>query len=306
MRPAALLALAQALATPSVYAQAPRVAIELTYTQGPAASCLDEQGFKREVIERVGCDPPAGGRPTRRGAAARVCSGSFEGCDRAGQGRRSIPESSAEVAGRCDVRTRPFGSGSGKSSLTGGKTGITAFRGGTMKDISYRLSSLAVLVLACASIGADGCFGNPFDKNAWSGVTTSGAGANDGCGTLQGQGGGYGGAPGAGGADVGAGAGVSGVDAAAGAGGGDPGYSPQTSSSCDGEEQGTYIRCWGMGPTACAARCNAIGAYCVELATHPTNPSIGIGNLKQCMEGLATYVHVLLLQRRCLLLHLRA
>ena len=52
-----------------------------------------------------------------------------------------------------------------------------------------------------------------------------------------------------------------------------------------GSEQGTYIRCLGLGPTACAAQCNAIGAHCVELATHPTDPSQGIGALKQCMDN---------------------
>ncbi len=74
-----------------------------------------------------------------------------------------------------------------------------------------------------------------------------------------------------------------------GAGGsGDPGdVEPQ--SCTDGSELGTYIRCRGLGPSACAAQCNAIGAYCVEFATHPEKPSIGIGPLKQCMEGMATY-----------------
>src|SRR3954471_8669104 len=63
MRRAALpllaLALALALAAPSVRASepAPRVTIELTFTQGPAASCTDEDGFKRDVIEFVECDP---------------------------------------------------------------------------------------------------------------------------------------------------------------------------------------------------------------------------------------------------------
>jgi hypothetical protein len=56
-----------------------------------------------------------------------------------------------------------------------------------------------------------------------------------------------------------------------------------------GTELSTYIRCWGLGPTACAARCNAVGAYCVEFATHTENPSIGIGALKQCMENTLSY-----------------
>jgi hypothetical protein len=53
----------------------------------------------------------------------------------------------------------------------------------------------------------------------------------------------------------------------------------------DGTEQGTYIRCLGVGSTACAQQCNAIGAYCVEHAVHPENPSVGIGDLKQCMSN---------------------
>jgi hypothetical protein len=56
---------------------------------------------------------------------------------------------------------------------------------------------------------------------------------------------------------------------------------PDDSSS----ELGTYIRCLGLGPTACAAQCNAIGAYCVEYAIHPDDPSQGAGALKQCMDN---------------------
>jgi hypothetical protein len=61
------------------------------------------------------------------------------------------------------------------------------------------------------------------------------------------------------------------------------------SEGTSGSELGTYLRCWGLGPTACAARCNAIGAHCVEFATHPEDPSQGIGALKQCMDDMLTY-----------------
>ena len=53
----------------------------------------------------------------------------------------------------------------------------------------------------------------------------------------------------------------------------------------DGTELGTYIRCRGLGPIACAAQCNTIGAYCVEYAIHPDDPSQGAGVLKQCMSN---------------------
>ena len=56
-----------------------------------------------------------------------------------------------------------------------------------------------------------------------------------------------------------------------------------------GSEQSTYIRCLGLGPTACAVQCNAIGAYCVEYATHPKNPSLGAGALKQCLDNMLSY-----------------
>jgi hypothetical protein len=59
----------------------------------------------------------------------------------------------------------------------------------------------------------------------------------------------------------------------------------QCNAPDDSTEMGTYIRCRGLGSTACAAQCNAIGAYCVEHAVHPENPSIGIGDLKQCMNN---------------------
>ena len=59
-------------------------------------------------------------------------------------------------------------------------------------------------------------------------------------------------------------------------------------SKGDGSELGTYIRCLGLGPTACAIRCRAIGAPCVEYATHPKNPSLGAGALKQCMDAMVS------------------
>jgi hypothetical protein len=79
MRPAVLplLALAPALAASSARAEPPRVAIELTFTQGPAASCLDEQGFKREVVERVGCDPFQPSAPLRLEASVARRRGEF-------------------------------------------------------------------------------------------------------------------------------------------------------------------------------------------------------------------------------------
>ncbi len=63
-----------------------------------------------------------------------------------------------------------------------------------------------------------------------------------------------------------------------------------TPSSPDegGSEQSTYIRCLGLGPIACAAQCRAIGAYCVEYAIHPEDPSQGAGALKQCVNFLAS------------------
>ena len=68
---------------------------------------------------------------------------------------------------------------------------------------------------------------------------------------------------------------------------------PPTSSD-DGDSQGdgsdlsTYIRCLGLGPIACAAQCRAAGAYCVEYAIHPEDPSQGAGALKQCVSFLAS------------------
>jgi hypothetical protein len=69
-----------------------------------------------------------------------------------------------------------------------------------------------------------------------------------------------------------------------------PCVTPATPSSPDegGSEQSTYIRCLGLGPTACALQCNAIGAYCVEYAIHPEDPSQGAGVLKQCVSFLAS------------------
>jgi hypothetical protein len=55
-----------------------------------------------------------------------------------------------------------------------------------------------------------------------------------------------------------------------------------------GSEQSTYIRCLGLGPTACALQCNAIGAHCVEYAIHPEDPSQGAGALKQCASFMAS------------------
>jgi hypothetical protein len=57
------------------------------------------------------------------------------------------------------------------------------------------------------------------------------------------------------------------------------------SSSGGASELGTYVRCLGLDPTACAIKCNAIGAYCVELASHPKKSDGGIGTLKQCMNN---------------------
>ena len=58
------------------------------------------------------------------------------------------------------------------------------------------------------------------------------------------------------------------------------------SSPDEGSELGTYIRCLGLGPTACTVQCNAIGAPCVEFTTHPEDPNQSIGTLKQCMDNM--------------------
>jgi hypothetical protein len=80
------------------------------------------------------------------------------------------------------------------------------------------------------------------------------------------------------------------TSAGSGAGGGDPSPSPQDVDFCmDGMELDTWFRCRGLSPTACAAQCKAIGAYCVELAAQPYSPSAGIGNLKQCKSGTPTW-----------------
>ncbi|MEO7591323.1 MAG: hypothetical protein ABI134_08930, partial [Byssovorax sp.] len=64
---------------------------------------------------------------------------------------------------------------------------------------------------------------------------------------------------------------------------------PEKGSSSGGaSELGTYIRCRGLGPIACSAQCWAAGAYCVEYAIHPKNPSQGAGPLKQCVNFLAS------------------
>jgi hypothetical protein len=143
---------------------------------------------------------------------------------------------------------------------------------------------------------------------------TTGVGGGSGFGGAGGFGGGGGGDQGAGGdgsgTSVGSGAGVGGssaVSVGAGAGGGEAwtkgghghpararrrhrrhpsGIGTAQQADCP---LSTYIRCWGMGPTACSERCFAIGAYCDEHAVHPENPSIGIGNLKQCMENTLSY-----------------
>jgi hypothetical protein len=69
-----------------------------------------------------------------------------------------------------------------------------------------------------------------------------------------------------------------------------PCVTPDTPSNPDegGSEQSTYIRCLGLGPIACAAQCRAAGAYCVEYAIHPEDPSQGAGALKQCVSFLAS------------------
>jgi hypothetical protein len=97
---------------------------------------------------------------------------------------------------------------------------------------------------------------------------------------------------GAGGAPMSMGAGGAAtvaVAASVGAGAGDPEPTPQGLTCDDGSELSTYIRCLGMGPMACSERCFGIGAYCVEYAVHPNNPSIGNGALKQCMENTLSY-----------------
>lgn len=74
-----------------------------------------------------------------------------------------------------------------------------------------------------------------------------------------------------------------------GAGDSNPG-DPEAQTCMDGSELGTYLRCVAQGTKECSARCFAIGAYCVEHAAHPENPANGlIGDLKQCMENLASY-----------------
>ena len=70
-----------------------------------------------------------------------------------------------------------------------------------------------------------------------------------------------------------------------------PCVTPDTPSNPDdgGSEQGTYIRCLGLGPIECSAQCRAAGAYCVEYAIHPEDPSQGAGALKQCLDNLASF-----------------
>ena len=70
-----------------------------------------------------------------------------------------------------------------------------------------------------------------------------------------------------------------------------PCTAPATSSNPNegGSVQGTYIRCLGLGPIACSAQCRAAGAYCVEYAIHPEDPSQGAGALKQCLDNPLSY-----------------
>jgi hypothetical protein len=133
------------------------------------------------------------------------------------------------------------------------------------RSIAALLLLVLVIMIGCSTVSPDECWVN----------TSGGLG---GSGTIP----------------IGAGVGAtsSGGDADGPSGGTpNPCVTPATPSSPDegGSEQSTYIRCLGLGSTACAAQCNAIGAYCVEYATHPKNPSLGTGGLKQCLENLASY-----------------
>jgi len=153
--------------------------------------------------------------------------------------------------------------------------------------MSYGTLCKVLVLVACASLGAaliSGC-----DKLGLGGSGGASGGAppcNDvliGPPVTPGVGGegvgGYVGGVGGGG-DVGGG----------GVGGGDTNPGDAVTQTCtDGSELGTYIRCRGLGPKACAAWCQSEGAYCVEHMTHPYNPSVGMGDLKQCMENLMSY-----------------
>lgn len=139
-----------------------------------------------------------------------------------------------------------------------------------MSSPTKKIHVIAVVLLASMLIGADDCGLSSCGTNADPppcGQVLIGVGGDTGMGGDTGIGG-------VGDSDTGAG------------GSNDPGDPAPESLTCvDGSEMGTYIRCRGIGSTACAAQCNAIGAYCVELATHPENPSIGVGALKQCMSN---------------------
>ncbi|MFO0762480.1 MAG: hypothetical protein U0359_38935 [Byssovorax sp.] len=69
----------------------------------------------------------------------------------------------------------------------------------------------------------------------------------------------------------------------------DPTSSGSGAPPDEGTEAGTYIRCLGQGPKECSARCFAAGAYCVEYMTHPEDPSLGSGTLKQCMDNWLSF-----------------
>lgn len=136
-----------------------------------------------------------------------------------------------------------------------------------MNSTGKKIHAVAVVLVACMLVGADGC-GLSSCKADTEPPPCSQVLVGMGGGSIDTGTGGTG--------DTGTGGGSSSGD-----------DSPQM--CMDGSELGTYIRCWGEGPTACAARCNAIGAYCVEYMTHPEKPSVGIGPLKQCMENLMSY-----------------
>jgi hypothetical protein len=130
---------------------------------------------------------------------------------------------------------------------------------------SFALVMLVLLVMGCNTVDADECWPNTSGGFGGSGTIPIGAG-------------------------VGATSSGGDFDSPS-SGTPNPCVAPATSSKPDegGSEQGTYIRCLGLGPTACAAQCNAIGAYCVEYAIHPEDPSQGAGTLKQCLDNLASY-----------------
>jgi hypothetical protein len=134
---------------------------------------------------------------------------------------------------------------------------------------------------SCASIGLG-------DGGGSAGVGGGGVGGSVGVGGAAGQGGNM--SMDTSNATSATSTGAASTSAGSGAGGGDPGDpSPQNLTCMDGDEVDTYIRCRGMGPIACSAQCNAIGAYCVEYASQPYSPSAGIGSLKQCKNGLISY-----------------